>query len=388
MSDEVIDAGTSTDSGDQSSQSSVDMSSQSSGGVDLQDRMMQSEEYWYSDGIDGFYGPDGQPVLKDGKYVRTQEELDAMLGKTQTAKTQQQPAPQGSQQNVSDTLFETEGKYDPVKSNKFLSEIDKPYMPKISQQQQPVPQQQQQLPNAQQQQAEVTKTLAQQIMDYESGLRSGLLDPLIEARDDMVEADRWKDTNPRAVKIDKLIKERTASIDNLVKEKQLQLWEDSFKSKEKTEAETKAAKEIEQQVERSIFNVSKNFNGRDSFESLMIGKTGADGKFIPGSGQDLILAIVDLLHDGQQVSDLGKATKDGWNKIAKSQEILATIAKYVSGYHIAKNLSKNNSLVKQQVLAEERNKNKFGGKTPQSIVPSQQRAGSNPIDAWLGVSTV
>jgi hypothetical protein len=269
-----------------------------------------------------------------------------------------------------------------------LSEVDKPYIPKLSQIQQSQPQQQsQQLPNGQPQQQEAIKSLAQQVMEYDGGLRSNILDPLIEAREDMIEAGRWNNENQRAVNLDKLIKERSVAIDNLVKEKQLKLWEDSFQSKEKSKAEEKLAKELEEQVERSVYSVSKNYNGREAFEALMIGKQGPDGKLIAGSGQDLLLAVVDLLHDGQQVSDLSKATKDGWNKIAKSPEILATIAKYVSGYHIAKNLAKNNALVKQSVLAEERNKNRMGGKTPQSIVPSQQGI-SNPVDAWLGVSTV
>ena len=387
MADEVVDVGTSVESGDQSS---APVESSGSSGADLQDRMMSAEDHWFSDDINGYYGPDGQPVLNaKGEYVKTQEELNALLGnKTQTAKMPE-PKQQGSQQQT-DTLFETDGKYDPLKSKTFLSEVDKPYVPTFLQQpalpQQQAPQQAQ----AQQPQQEQQKTLSEQVLEYENGLRSNLLDPLIEARDDMIEAGRWNDGNPRAVKLNQLIQERTKVIDTLSKEKQLKLWEDSFNTKEKEKSAEIAEKELAEKVNQSLFTVSKKYNGLESFEKLMLGTTDNTGKFIPGSGHDLVVAIVDLLNDGQQVTDIGKTTKAGWHKIAKNPEILSTIAKYVSGYHIAKNLAKNNALVRQSTLAEERKRQTMVGKQPQSIVPSQQGGGGMPneLAGWLGMSTV
>lgn len=387
MAEEVVDVGTSVESGDQSS---APVESSGSPGADLQDRMMSAEDHWFSDDINGYYGPDGQPVLNaQGEYVKTQEELNALLGnKTQTAKMSE-PKQQVSQQKT-DTLFETDGKYDPLKSKTFLDEIEKPYVPTFLQQpalpQQQAPQQAQ----AQQPQQEQQKTLSEQVLEYENGLRSNLLDPLIEARDDMIEAGRWNDGNPRAVKLNQLIQERTKVIDTLSKEKQLKLWEDSFNTKEKEKSAEIAEKELAEKVNQSLFTVSKKYNGQESFENLMLGKTDQSGKFIPGSGHDLVVAIVDLLYDGQQVSDIGKTTKDGWYKIAKNPEILSTIAKYVSGYHIAKNIAKNNTLVRQSAIAEERKRQTMVGKQPQSIVPSQQGDSGMPNDlaGWLGMSTV
>lgn len=392
MSEETIDTGSTADSGDSSSQSIDSGSSSQSSDVNLQDRMAGAEDYWYSDGIDGFYGPDGQPVLKaDGSYVKTQTELDAMLGnQTPIAKTPEQSkqTSQGSKQSA-DTVFDTNGNYDPVKGSAFLKEIDKPYISSVVQVQ-PKPAQDQLPPGAQQQKAEQTRSLSEQVLEYETVLRSNLLDPLIEARDDMIEAGRWNNENPRAVNFDKLIKERSASIDGLVKEKQLKLWEESFSSKGNEEAEKKASAELQEAVNKSIFTVSKNYNGEEQFQKLMIGSNDAKGQFVPGPGRDLVLAIVDLFSDGGQVTDATKAVTDGWNKIAKNPEILSTIAKYVSGYHVARNLARNNAAVRKSTIAEEKTRQTMRGKPPQSVTPSQQGGNGMPkeLAGWLGMSTV
>jgi hypothetical protein len=190
-----------------------------------------------------------------------------------------------------------------------------------------------------------------------------------------------------------MYRERLQVVNSLVEERKNELIEEALTSKNSERIAADEAAKLKNDVEQSIFQVSQKFKGLENFEQLMFGKQvqnrNGELEFQRGTGADLVEAIIDIIYDQQQIGDVKKAYVDGWNRIAKKPEILGVIAKYVSGYHVARNLNKNNKMVRAAALQEERNRQKLVKSPTQSTIPSSTHNSGTPdvLKNW-GISTV
>lgn len=362
MSDEIIDSGSPVDSGTtdvvDSGSSGVDTSS-----ADLQSKMLSGEDYYFSDDINGYYKPNGEPLLNSkGDYVRSKEELDSIIG-TQTAKT---PQIQNPTSNANTNIFE--GQFDPQKSTGFFRGLMKNstgYRSSLNVQQpkQEIPAQtdaSQQPGQSQQQTAEQQKLdIVTQVNEYQQNLRQYALSPLTRAAKAMQAAGVWNDDNPEAVALHQEIQDTEKNISDLAGRKQVELIQkyiDENNTAKQTEEENK---QMQIAIQRSRFNVAKDFGGENNLDWLLVGKeVNNNGKqgFVRGPGADIIEALVDIIHDGKEVTDLGKAYADVFNKIQKNEQALRIVANAATAIWLANNISKNNDAVRKQTLEAERNR--------------------------------
>jgi hypothetical protein len=406
MSDEtsVIETETGVDnSGDTGS----DSGSQQVGSTSS-DTSVSAERYWYDDGAGYIDSQTNDPLMINGKYVTTKEQLDEYLSKSQNANAKTNVNSQsGKPQPVVQDEGPVFGKFDPVKSTGFFKTLMQNKTGYQSQLKAPQPatenaQQPGQLPNQQKAAEQQEVDIVTHVQEYKDNLSKYALAPLQRAAKAMQAAGVWTDDNPEAVALSQELQETEANINNLANKKQIELIQKMVNDGKTQEATKKQTEEMQQAIRKARFNVSKDFGGEKGLDWLLIGKPAVDGtgktildekgnpKLIRGPGADLFEFVADCIHKGK--GDLNVA--DAYNKTAdimQSDEQGLRILAYAA-YCIwaQENQKYTNARVKEETLKEERARQKNNIQKPQGMnhVPEAVDGMPPELSKFLGLSSV
>lgn len=379
---DVDSSGTGNDEG-QSSSSSNTTGSES---------IVSAERYYYDEGCGYVDSKTGDPLMHNGKYVTTKQQLEDAVGQNANAKTSvqnQSVKPQPVQDNG--PVF---GKFDPVKSTgyfKTLMQKNTGYNSQLKAPPQPIQE------NAQQQNQPTTEQqvdLYDQVQSYKTNLVNHFLEPLQIAAQAMQDAGTWTTDNPKAVELNQRIQEQTGKINELAKKRELDIFQKLINGSKEKDETAKNTKETEAAIQQARFNVGKDYGGEDGLDWLLAGKPIVDAqgnqKFVRGPGADLVEALVDVIYDGKNDVNTKDAYATTWNKMQKNQQVLSILAYYASAAWIAQNIQENNSRVRDETLKAERARNRNNIQKPQGMNQVSQGTDGMPqeLSKFLGLSTV
>lgn len=385
---------------DNSGDTGIDSGSQQIGSTS-NDPSVSAERYWYDDGSGYIDSQTNDPLMyNDGRYVTTPEQLDEYLKNTNaSAKTNVQSNAVKTQTPGQDDV-PVFGKFDPVKSTgyfKSLMQKNTGYQSQLKARQQPTQenaQQQEQLPNQQNTAQQQEVDIVTQVQEYRDNLSKYALAPLERAAKAMQAAGVWTNENPEAVALSQELHETEANINNLANKKQVELIQKMINDGKTQETTKKQTEEMQQAIQRSRFNVGKEFGGEAGLDWLLCGKSVSDGKggqkFVRGPGADFVEALVDVVYDGNSDVDPKTAYENVWNKMQKNEQVLNVLATFATAMWLQQNINENNKRVRDEATKAERARQKNNTQKPQGMnhVPESVDGMPPELSKFLGLSSV
>lgn len=365
------------------------------------DSGVSAEHYWYDDGAGYIDSKTNDPVMHNGKYVTTKEQLDDYIKQNQNANAKTNLQSQsGKPQTATQDEGPVFGKFDPVKSTgyfKTLMQKNTGYQSQLKAQQQPLQenaQSQGQQPNQQQTTEQQEIDIVTQVQEYKDNLSKYALAPLQRAAKAMQAAGVWTNDNPEAVALSQELQETEANVNSLANKKQIELIQKMINDDKAQKVTKSQTEEMQQAIKTARFNVGKNYGGEAGLDWLLGGKQVDDGKggqkFVRGPGADLVEALVDVVYDGNSEVDANTAYESVWNKMQKNEQVLNILASFASAMWIAQNINENNARVRDETLKAERSKQKNNIQKPQGMnhVPEAIDGMPPELSKFFGLSSV